>query len=189
MNITQLRCWWWWRQGLDGTLKGKSAAQALQQSGWARSVGSANPYLAIYSRTGLSRQDIDESAGRLDIHELPSARGCTSGIVETCTTAVGAATGAVAGLVGITPAAGFVSIGSSILIGALTTVACFIAARTSGGDGRMCSLTLCSLNMAAAIEPAPSQRVIVRFRSRIASRVIVAVPSTERSRTVVLTGP
>ncbi|NDC15057.1 MAG: ammonium transporter [Synechococcaceae bacterium WB9_2_170] len=42
-------------------------------------------------------------------------------------TAVGAATGAVAGLVGITPAAGFVSIGSSILIGALTTVACFIA--------------------------------------------------------------
>ena len=42
-------------------------------------------------------------------------------------TAVGAATGAVAGLVGITPAAGFVSIGNSILIGALTTVACFIA--------------------------------------------------------------
>ena len=42
-------------------------------------------------------------------------------------TAVGAATGAVAGLVGITPAAGFVSIGNSILIGAATTVACFIA--------------------------------------------------------------
>ncbi len=42
-------------------------------------------------------------------------------------TAVGAATGAVAGLVGITPAAGFVSMSSSILIGALTTVACFTA--------------------------------------------------------------
>jgi Amt family ammonium transporter len=42
-------------------------------------------------------------------------------------TAVGAATGAVAGLVGITPAAGFVSPGASILIGALTAAACFLA--------------------------------------------------------------
>jgi len=42
-------------------------------------------------------------------------------------TAVGAATGAVAGLVGITPAAGFVYLPQSILIGALTAAACFIA--------------------------------------------------------------
>jgi Amt family ammonium transporter len=42
-------------------------------------------------------------------------------------TAVGAATGAVAGLVGITPAAGFVYIGPSLVIGAATAVACFIA--------------------------------------------------------------
>ncbi|MCS5693478.1 ammonium transporter [Cyanobium sp. FGCU-6] len=44
-------------------------------------------------------------------------------------TAVGAATGAVAGLVGITPAAGFVYMPQSILIGALTATACFIAVR------------------------------------------------------------
>lgn len=44
-------------------------------------------------------------------------------------TAVGAATGAVAGLVGITPAAGFVYIGPSIIIGALTALACFFAVR------------------------------------------------------------
>jgi len=42
-------------------------------------------------------------------------------------TAVGAATGAVAGLVGITPAAGFVYMPQAILIGALTSLACFIA--------------------------------------------------------------
>lgn len=42
-------------------------------------------------------------------------------------TAVGAATGAVAGLVGITPAAGFVYMGQALLIGALTSIACFIA--------------------------------------------------------------
>jgi ammonium transporter, Amt family len=42
-------------------------------------------------------------------------------------TAVGIATGAVAGLVGITPGAGFVSPVSALLIGALTSTACFFA--------------------------------------------------------------
>jgi ammonium transporter, Amt family len=42
-------------------------------------------------------------------------------------TAVGIATGAVAGLVGITPAAGFVSPVSALLIGAITSTACFFA--------------------------------------------------------------
>jgi Amt family ammonium transporter len=42
-------------------------------------------------------------------------------------TAVGAATGAVAGLVGITPAAGFVTPLASIIIGALTATVCFFA--------------------------------------------------------------
>ena len=42
-------------------------------------------------------------------------------------TAVGIATGAVAGLVGITPAAGFVEPKAAILIGALTATVCFFA--------------------------------------------------------------
>ncbi|MBL1208367.1 ammonium transporter [Geminocystis sp. GBBB08] len=42
-------------------------------------------------------------------------------------TAVGAATGAVAGLVGITPAAGFVTPIGAILIGSITAVCCFFA--------------------------------------------------------------
>ncbi len=42
-------------------------------------------------------------------------------------TAVGAATGAVAGLVGITPAAGFVTPLGAILIGAITSFVCFYA--------------------------------------------------------------
>ena len=41
----------------------------------------------------------------------------------------GAATGVVAGLVGITPAAGFVYMENSILIGIITPVACFVAVR------------------------------------------------------------
>jgi ammonium transporter, Amt family len=42
-------------------------------------------------------------------------------------TVLGAATGAVAGLVGITPAAGFVSVASAMAIGALVAAACFVA--------------------------------------------------------------
>ena len=42
-------------------------------------------------------------------------------------TAVGAATGAVAGLVGITPAAGFVTPLAAILVGAITSFVCFYA--------------------------------------------------------------
>jgi Amt family ammonium transporter len=42
-------------------------------------------------------------------------------------TAVGAATGAVAGLVGITPAAGFVTPVAAILVGAITSTVCFFA--------------------------------------------------------------
>jgi len=42
-------------------------------------------------------------------------------------TALGMATGAVAGLVGITPAAGFVSPGSGMLIGAITSGLCYLS--------------------------------------------------------------
>jgi Amt family ammonium transporter len=44
-------------------------------------------------------------------------------------TAVGMATGAVAGLVGITPAAGFVSVGSAMAIGAITSALCYVSVR------------------------------------------------------------
>jgi Amt family ammonium transporter len=40
---------------------------------------------------------------------------------------VGMATGAVAGLVGITPAAGFVSVGSAMAIGAITSALCYVS--------------------------------------------------------------
>ncbi|BAY38685.1 ammonium transporter [Nostoc sp. NIES-2111] len=49
------------------------------------------------------------------------------GVLRGKPTAVGAATGAVAGLVGITPAAGFVTPLAAILIGFITSVVCFYA--------------------------------------------------------------
>lgn len=46
-------------------------------AGWSRSVGGANPYLALFSRTGASRQQVDQLALDLELFELPCARGCT----------------------------------------------------------------------------------------------------------------
>ncbi len=77
MEQSKIRSWWARRQGLDGALAGKSAPEVLQRAGWARSVGSSNPYLTLFSRAGLDRENVDDAVAKLEIHELPSARGCT----------------------------------------------------------------------------------------------------------------
>ncbi|MCQ9164994.1 DNA glycosylase AlkZ-like family protein [Arthrobacter sp. STN4] len=75
-NETQ-RAWSWHKQGLDGSLAGQSAAQVLGAAGWARSVGGANPYLTLFARAGIRRDQADADVAALRIHELPTARGCT----------------------------------------------------------------------------------------------------------------
>jgi hypothetical protein len=77
MDMSQLRAWWWHRQGLDGSLNGASPAAVLARAGWARSVGGANPYLSLFARAGTRRPQADSAVAALDIYELPSARGCT----------------------------------------------------------------------------------------------------------------
>src|SRR5215510_13472395 len=77
MEKLKIRSWWAHRQGLDGAFAGRSASEVLQRAGWARSVGSSNPYLTLFSRAELDRENVDAAVAKLDIHELPSARGCT----------------------------------------------------------------------------------------------------------------
>ena len=77
IDPSKLRAWYARRQGLDGSLDGKSAAEVLQRTGWARSVGGVSPYLTFFSRAGIARQQADGDAAKLQIYELPSARGCT----------------------------------------------------------------------------------------------------------------
>jgi hypothetical protein len=77
MNESRLRAWWSHRQGLDGSLRGKTPAEILDRCGWSRSVGGAGPYLTLFSRGGIGREDTDAAAAKLQIHELPTARGCT----------------------------------------------------------------------------------------------------------------
>jgi hypothetical protein len=77
MDQSKIRAWYAHRQGLDGSLDGKSAAEILGRTGWARSVGGTGPYLTLFSRAGLRREEIDASVAKLEVHELPTARGCT----------------------------------------------------------------------------------------------------------------
>jgi hypothetical protein len=72
-----LRAWAWHKQGLDGALRGASAAEVFTKAGWARSVGGANPYLTLFARAGIGRPQADADVLSLKIHELPAARGCT----------------------------------------------------------------------------------------------------------------
>jgi Winged helix DNA-binding domain len=72
-----LRAWAWHRQGLDGTLDGRTSQEVLAAAGWARSVGGANPYLTLFARAGIRRDQVDTDVRELRIHELPTARGCT----------------------------------------------------------------------------------------------------------------
>ena len=77
MKEERLRAWWAHRQGLDGGLIGATPATILERTGWARSVGGSSPYLTLYARGKTSREAVDAAAARQEIHELPSARGCT----------------------------------------------------------------------------------------------------------------
>jgi hypothetical protein len=73
----KLRAWWFHRQGLGGGLAGEPPAKVLERTGWARSIGGAGPYLGFRARNGAGREAIDAAVAALEIHELPSARGCT----------------------------------------------------------------------------------------------------------------
>jgi len=77
MDVATMRAWWAQRQGLDGSLEGAAPARVLERSGWARSVAGAGPYLTLFSRAGIGREKTDRAVAELEIHELPSARGCT----------------------------------------------------------------------------------------------------------------
>jgi len=77
VDLSQLRSWWARKQGLDGSLQGASPAAILGKTGWARSVGGANPYLTMFARGSVSREAADQAVMNLEIHKLPAARGCT----------------------------------------------------------------------------------------------------------------
>jgi hypothetical protein len=83
MIDAKLQAWWSYRQGLDGRLIGKPASDILAQTGWARSVGGAGPYLTLFARSRIGRKGADNAVAQLEMQELPGARGCTY-VVPAC---------------------------------------------------------------------------------------------------------
>ncbi len=77
LTPARLRAWAWHRQGLDGSLAGCTAEQVFARAGWARSIGGANPYLTLFARAGIRREQVDADIRAHRILELPTARGCT----------------------------------------------------------------------------------------------------------------
>lgn len=71
-----IRAWWAHRQGLDGVLAGAPVAEVLERTGWQRSLGGLSLYLPIFARAGGTRAVVDNAVAALEVHELPSARGC-----------------------------------------------------------------------------------------------------------------
>jgi hypothetical protein len=77
MDARTLQAWWFERQGLMDAGSQRSTGDLLARTGWVRSVGGANPYLALFARAGTSRGQVDQLVEAQEVHELPSARGCT----------------------------------------------------------------------------------------------------------------
>ncbi|MFD7903750.1 DNA glycosylase AlkZ-like family protein [Kitasatospora sp. NPDC059747] len=92
-DTAKLRAWWSHRQWLDRPHPGAPAAEVLAATGWARSVGGAAPYLGLFARAGLRRAAVDAAVARLEVHELPAARGCTY-VLPAADFALGLAAGA-----------------------------------------------------------------------------------------------
>lgn len=92
MSAEKLRAWWFFRQGLDGRLQGAASAKVLTETGWARSVGGVGPYLTLSARAGIRRAEADTAVANVEIHELPTARGCTY-VLPACDFALGLAAG------------------------------------------------------------------------------------------------
>ncbi|HRK23138.1 MAG TPA: crosslink repair DNA glycosylase YcaQ family protein, partial [Fimbriimonadaceae bacterium] len=76
MATGKLKAFWFDRLGLANPTP-MSAGDVFRRFGWARSVGGANPYLSLFARAGIGREQADRAAANLEIHELPSVRGCT----------------------------------------------------------------------------------------------------------------
>ncbi len=95
-------------------------------------LGTGLLWFGWFGFNGGSQLSVDGAALPFTTTHVSAAAGLVAwALVETWRngkpTAVGMATGAVAGLVGITPAAGFVTPAASMAIGAVTSVLCYLS--------------------------------------------------------------
>jgi hypothetical protein len=87
---TKLRAWWSFRQGLDGSLMGKTAREVLTWTGWSRSVAGASRYLTLFARSGLHRAAVDTEIAKLKSAIVKAlSEGVKKGLTTTLPLAFG----------------------------------------------------------------------------------------------------
>src|SRR4030081_1018125 len=74
----QVRAFRWKRQELGAAGK-TTAAEVIEHAGWMRSVGGVGPYLGLFARAGISREQADAHVAALKLHDPPAA-GCAPSV-------------------------------------------------------------------------------------------------------------
>src|SRR5258705_5740537 len=76
MTLAQVRAAWWQKQALHGSAKG-AVATVLGTSGWLRTLGGIDVYLAARGRRpGMKRSELDAAITDGSLRVMPAARGC-----------------------------------------------------------------------------------------------------------------
>jgi hypothetical protein len=75
ISLPQARAHWWQRQAFAG--EAGAIATVIGASGWLRTLGGADVYIAARARRpGMKRSDLDSAVERGELRVVPAARGC-----------------------------------------------------------------------------------------------------------------
>ena len=76
LTLAQARALWWHKQALAGTDR-RPLAALIGDSGWLRTLGGADAYLAARARRhGMRRADLDAAIAAGELCVRPAVRGC-----------------------------------------------------------------------------------------------------------------
>ena len=80
LSLGRARSVWWERQGLGDEEEredGIDVARAIGVTGWLRTLGGTDVYIAARARApGMKRADLDAAVARGDLRVVPAVRGC-----------------------------------------------------------------------------------------------------------------
>ena len=77
LTLSQARALWWQKQGLGGRSSTAPIAARIGDSGWLRTLGGTDVYLAARARKpGMTRGELDAAVDRGELRVVPAARGC-----------------------------------------------------------------------------------------------------------------
>jgi hypothetical protein len=77
LSLTRARSLWWERQGLGDNSIAEDIARAIGITGWLRTLGGADVYIAARARApGMTRAQLDAAVVAGDLRVVPAVRGC-----------------------------------------------------------------------------------------------------------------